>query len=188
MVTTNSFDDESTTRERAAKLFLEHYHFVQFVAFEEAPHIGFQGDIVNDAFVDFMNKAEQWDLDSDVRPLLKRITQIIAMRYWKSHLQTMPESLRLIAERVHQRLPSRTSLLGTDRLDEELTALSHCIEKLPLRSRELLEIFYYKQVSLADYARTSNQNAGTIRKNLTRIRLSLKKCISSLIQKKDTDD
>ena len=100
----------------------------------------------------------------------------------------MPESLRKVAEMIQQHLPERTPLLGTDTLDEELAALSHCIEKLPSRSRELLEVYYFKQVSIADYARTSNLNAGTIRKNLTRIRLSLKTCISSALKKGVSDD
>lgn len=91
-------NSERSPQDRASQLFLENYNFVRFIAFELSPSRLLLEDIVNSVFVTFVQKAESWDLNSDVKPLLRQITRNISLQFWKKHLKTLPDSMRKIAE------------------------------------------------------------------------------------------
>jgi RNA polymerase sigma-70 factor (ECF subfamily) len=65
----------------------------------------------------------------------------------------------------------------TDVLDEQLLALSRCVNKLQERDRSLLDHFYGMGVSATRIAAQFGRPVGTITKSLTRIRRTLFACV-----------
>jgi len=62
-------------------------------------------------------------------------------------------------------------------LDAQLLALAGCVEKLPRRTREILDRCYQQGTHTKDVAAELGRPAGTIYKALTRIRQSLYECV-----------
>ena len=56
-------------------------------------------------------------------------------------------------------------------------ALARCVEKLPSADRELIRLKYVERQSLTDLAAGLGCRANTLHKNISRIRLVLRKCI-----------
>lgn len=163
-------------RDRASALFLRYYHFVEMVAFRAAPSAELQHDIVHDAFLDFMKKADQWDLDKDVRPLLKKITQNIALKYWRDHVRRLPEHLQPLAQKVQEKISDELRPASSN-LDEQLSALEACVEKLSPRYRKLITMFYFEKVSVEQLSQETSFSIFAIRKAMCRIRTALRECV-----------
>lgn len=66
---------------------------------------------------------------------------------------------------------------------ERLEGLKHCLGKLPAHSFELVEQFYFDEVSAVAIAAATEARESTIRMKLKRIRDVLQKCIRSRLQK-----
>jgi RNA polymerase sigma-70 factor (ECF subfamily) len=59
--------------------------------------------------------------------------------------------------------------------DEE--ALRHCLQKLPDKSRTLIQLRYQESLKLADSATRTSMNVSAVHKALTRLRDALEKCV-----------
>lgn len=176
-MSTSQNNNEEECRDRASALFLRYYHFVEAIAFRAAPSSELQSDIVHDAFLDFMKKADQWDLDSDVRPLLRKITQNIALQYWRNHMRSLPEYLQPLAEKIQKKISSSTDRTSQSNLDEQLTALEGCVERLSPRYRRLVRLFYFEKVPLERLSQETSFSLFAIRKAMCRIRTTLRECV-----------
>ena len=58
-------------------------------------------------------------------------------------------------------------------------ALEHCLEKLPDKSRRLLDLRYVEETSIESMAQQIKSTAGTVRVTLFRVRDVLARCIQS---------
>jgi RNA polymerase sigma-70 factor (ECF subfamily) len=61
-------------------------------------------------------------------------------------------------------------------------ALSHCLQKLRPKDRELLQHRYSSGAPLSDYAKLINRSAGTLKATLFNLRAALRKCIERRFQ------
>lgn len=161
-------------QKQASQIFLSNYHFVEKMAFRFAPSQQLQDDIVQDAFLDFVQKAEQWDLGGPIKPLLKRVVQISADRYWRSHIRNKPENLRKIAELLQAESSSEESRVSTQ---EQLDALDTCLKKLAEKARILFEQHYFEEISWKDIAQATGQSVESVYMAGSRIRAILRECI-----------
>ncbi|MBA4387685.1 MAG: hypothetical protein C0404_06865 [Verrucomicrobia bacterium] len=86
----------------------------------------------------------------------------------KGDEQTLsPEIIERVAE---------TMTVDDDQLVEERKALSHCVERLPPKQRELLMLRYEQDIPLKDLATAQGKTLGAINMLLRRIRQSLLEC------------
>ncbi|MDO5553254.1 MAG: sigma-70 family RNA polymerase sigma factor [Planctomycetia bacterium] len=161
-------------QKQASQAFLQNYHFVEKMAFRFAPSQQLQDDIVQDAFVDFVQKAEQWDLTQPIQPLLKRIVQISADRYWRSHMRNKPENLRKIAELLQSESCCDDSSVTTQ---EQLDALDTCLKKLAEKARILFEQHYFEEIPWKEIAQATGQSVESVYMAGSRIRAVLRECI-----------
>lgn len=163
---------------RASNLFLSNHGFVAGVAFRYAPLPGFNEDIVQQVFAEFVGHADRWDLDADVRPLLVRITQNVARRYWREQTRKMPEVLRQIAERA-RRVAERNAELDAEqpRETEEIAALRRCVKKLPAKSREIIHLHYFNGMTMRDIAKEKQTTDAAVRRAFCDLRKKLHACM-----------
>src|SRR5207244_5750506 len=113
--------------------------FVRALALRLAPAPGLAEDIAQQVFLEFIGKAAQWDLTSDVRPLLAAMTRNVGRRAWRDKTHELPETVRELADHIRELAESR-EVTWFD--DEEKSARRRCREKLPDNSRRLIDLRY----------------------------------------------
>lgn len=163
---------------RAAQLFLAHHGFVKSLALKHAPLPGLAEDILQQVLVEFLSKAEQWDLASEVRPLLATMTRNVALRHWRERTRELPGMMRKLAEHVRQLAEERDAV---PRFDEEVAALRGCLEKLPEKSRALIDLYYYRDVPTREIAAQMATKTETVCRAICRLREKLRSCIGRVL-------
>jgi RNA polymerase sigma-70 factor (ECF subfamily) len=169
----------NTHETQAAQIFLAHHDFVKGVALKYAPWPGLMEDITQQVFLEFLRKESQWDLDKDVRPLLATMTRHIAMRLWRDRTREQPDVVQKLAD--HIRLLAEERDLPP-RYEEEIGVLRECLNKLPEKSRELVHLYYYNDISTPEIADQLAMKADTVCRALSRVREKLRECIQRSIQ------
>jgi len=158
----------------AAQVFLSHHDFVKGVALKYAPWPGLMDDITQQVFLEFMAKESKWDLSSDARPLLATMTRHIAMRLWRERTRQQPEVVQKLADHIRLLAEEREM---PPRYEEEIGVLRSCLQKLPDKSRELVELYYYNDIGTPEIAEQINMKADTVCRALSRVREKLRECI-----------
>lgn len=164
---------------RAAQLFLVHHDYVKGVALKYAPWPGLVEDISQQVFLEFIGKEQRWDLEKDLRPLLATMTRHVAMRLWRERTRERPDTVRKLADHIRLLAEERET---PPRYEEELPLLRECLARLPEKSRELVELYYYGDVSTPQIAGRLSMNADTVCRALSRVREKLRECIQRQIQ------
>jgi RNA polymerase sigma factor (sigma-70 family) len=159
---------------RIERIFKNHQGFVRALAVRMAPLPGFEEDISQQVFLEFLQKRDQWDLDRDVKPLLAQMTRNVCRRYWRERSRGMPEKMRELAEHM-RRLAAQEELSWYG--DEEKDALKECLEKVPERSRKILSLRYEMSLSTKDLAKEFRMSANAVRQVIHRVQRRLKECI-----------
>ena len=164
----------SEQQPRIAEIIESHGHFVRSLALRLAPAPGLAEDIAQQVFLEFVAKADQWDLDREVKPLLATMTRHVALRCWREQARAMSAEMRGLAEHI------RALAEGSDvewYRPEEQAALQQCLEQLPDKGRRLIELHYNLGVSSVDIAAQMEMTAEAVRRALFRLREQLRKCI-----------
>lgn len=164
----------------AAQAFLAHHDFVKGVALKYAPWPGLVEDVCQQVFLEFLAKELRWDLSRDLRPLLATMTRHVAMRFWRERTRQKPEVVQKLAEHIRQLAEEREAL---PRYEEEITVLRACLQKLPQKSRELVELYYYNDIRTPEIAEQINMKADTVCRALSRVREKLRDCIEQSMNK-----
>ena len=153
--------------------------FVHALALRLAPAPGLAEDIAQQVFLEFIAKAPQWDLTQDIKPLLAGMTRNVARRCWRDKTREMPEQMRQLAEHIRE-LAAATEDANWHG-QEEKKALHQCLEKLPEKSKKLVELHYYLDLTSVAIARQMEVNADAVRRALFRLREHLRKCIRVIL-------
>ncbi|MGL6197138.1 MAG: sigma-70 family RNA polymerase sigma factor [Thermoguttaceae bacterium] len=157
------------------ELFSENYGLVISLARRYAPNESLANDIVQQAFIEFVGSDNHWNLEADIRPLLHQITKNVALRHWHEKQRLSPEKIRAIGEYFAQRTQENTA--DDDYFETSLELLRLCLEKLPYKSRQLIDMRYFNRVRTEDIAKEYHSKPKTISRAICRIREVLKKCI-----------
>lgn len=164
----------NTSDTRAAQLFLAHYDFVKGVALKYAPWPGLMEDIAQQVFLEFMGKESRWDLEKDLRPLLATMTRHVALRLWRDRTRERTEVVQKLADHIRMLAEEREL---PPRYEEEIGVLRRCLEKLPEKSRELVQLYYYGDIGTPEIADQLDMKADTVCRALSRVREKLRECI-----------
>jgi RNA polymerase sigma-70 factor (ECF subfamily) len=164
----------NTDETHAAQAFLTHHDFVKGVALKYAPWPGLVEDICQQVFLEFLAKEDRWDVSRDLRPLLATMTRHVAMRLWRERTRQQPEVVQKLAEHIRQLAESQEA---PPRYEEEIAVLRNCLQKLPEKSRELVELYYYNEVRTPEIAEQINMRTDTVCRALSRVREKLRECI-----------
>ncbi len=164
----------NTNETHAAQVFLTHHDFVKGVALKYAPWPGLVEDVAQQVFLEFMAKESRWDLERDARPLLAAMTRHVALRLWRERTRERPEVVQKLAEHIRQLAEERDA---PPRYEEEVGVLRACLQKLPEKSRELIELYYYNDIGTPEIAGQLDMKADTVCRALSRVREKLRECI-----------
>lgn len=173
------------TERAAATIFLSFHDYVRALSRRYAPLPDISEDICQQVFLEFVSKSHLWNLEEDVRPLLRVLTKRFAERAIHEKKRTMPDALMKIAENMIRR---QEEVFPEDKSDDSLyegekQALKSCIDSLPLRSRTMIELRFFKNVSIDEIAQQLSISSIAVRHALYRVRDKLGKCIARTVQK-----
>ncbi|MDO5581419.1 MAG: sigma-70 family RNA polymerase sigma factor [Planctomycetia bacterium] len=167
----------SLTKDAAAQIFLQYYDYVRSVAFRLAPAGQIQDDISHDVFVEFTEHHDRWILEKGkIKPLLRKITQNIALQYWRRYVKEQPEFLQNIIHEIWDPT-DHDSDRDLDLHEDMLLALKVCLQKLTPRNRKIVEMHYFKNASYEQIMKETNRTVPTLYSLMTRIRSALHQCI-----------
>src|SRR5437667_12799072 len=155
--------------------------FVHALALRLAPAPGLADDIAQQVFLELIAKASQWDLTQDIKPLLAGMTRNVARRAWREKSHNMPEVVRELADHIRD-LAENREVSWFD--EEEKNALRRCLDKLPNKSRRLIDFHYDLEITSVEIARKMEINADAVRRALFRLREQLRKCVGRLLRTK----
>lgn len=173
------FADTTDATIRASQLFFAHYGFVKVVAFRSAPLKHLTEDITHEVYLEFMKKADRWDLSTDIKPLLAKMTRNIALKLWHEHVRNMPDTLRKIAFFVQNATENESE--EPQNMEEELAALEICLGRIQEKGRQLIESHYFNGISLKDIAKSMQLKPNTVCQTLCRLRETLRSCIAKTL-------
>lgn len=139
-----------------------------------APWPGLVDDIFQQVFLEFMSGADRFDLQQDSRPLLITITRRIALQHWKHSIRHQSEPMQQLANHIRQVANERGNEVCWE---EEAGALQTCLERLPRESRQLLDLYYFQEVSTDAIGRRLSMKPDTVRRAISRLRKRLRDCI-----------
>src|SRR5262245_11995449 len=159
---------------RITEIVQSNGHFVRSLALRLAPAPGLAEDIAQQVFLEFIAKADQWDLERDVKPLLAKMTRNVALRCWRDKTRALSAEMRGLAEHIRALAEEREVEWYRP---EEQAALRQCLERLPEKSRRLIDLHYDVGVSSVDIAARMEMTADAVRRALFRLRNQLRKCI-----------
>lgn len=160
---------------RLEQLVNDQVGFVHGWAVHLAPAAGMADDITQQVFAEFLAKAGQWDLESDIRPLLVGMTRIVAKRCWRERARRMSPELAELAEHIRQLNQDEAPPIYDE---SERDALRHCLSGLPPRSQRLVRLHYDLGIPAAEVAGQVDMKADAVRRALFRIRNALRDCIT----------
>lgn len=156
------------------KWFLQHYGIAVRIAFSFAPDRDAVNDIVQSAFVEFVQQADAGTDDADRAAALKKVTRRVSQKIWNDRYRDKPEKLRQIAERLADLAEQH---FAEREFEDELLALQSCLAKLPEKSRKLIEEHYFMGNSVGTISRRFNVTPAAVYKAIGLIRNKLKDCI-----------
>ncbi|MCE9561544.1 MAG: sigma-70 family RNA polymerase sigma factor [Planctomycetes bacterium] len=168
----------------AAQAFIAHSGFVRGLALRHAPLPGLADDIVQQVLVEFLARAGEWNLTDDIRPLLATMTRHVSLRLWRERTREMPDVLRRLADHVRRLAEERDA---PPQYDDELAALRRCLDRLPDKSRILIDQYYFGDQSAADIGTQLGTRADTVCRAISRVREKLRDCVTRSLAGGNTD-
>lgn len=166
-----SLDNQQS--EKIARLFLTYRAYVKGIAVKYSPDAELVDDIVQQVFTIMIQKADQWTISDDPKPLLGVLTRNTANLLWRDKMKRSPETIRKIGEHLKNTLLE----ISEDRYEEELHALRTCLDLLPGQSRNLIDQHYFKGVSLKTISEQIGKKQATLGRALCRLRDKLRQCV-----------
>lgn len=162
---------------KAARIFQANYGRIVTVAKKYVPTPDLVYDVVQQTYVDFMEKVRSGDygVEQDCRPLLDRIAMNRALKCWRDRKEHLPKYQQTIAEKFMNR--ARRNEDEIESANQQLEALYACLGKMPRQGRRLIERHYFEKTTIEKLAQEENQKSGSMRKLFCRIRMILRDCI-----------
>ncbi len=137
-------------------------------------------DVLQQTYMAVYSSLERYELGRDFGAWIRTIARNTCRR-------TLRDTLRNanLQENYTDTVAARADLRRAEEEHPEQRAehLSRCLEKVPDKSRRLLELRYTLGKRVNDIAKDAGKTAGTVKKMLFRVRLALKECIERLEQR-----
>lgn len=171
--------------DRIIQIFLDQHHFVRGVALRLVPYPHLADDVVQQVFTELLVGKNQWNLEQDIRPLLVTLTKNIAYAAWRQKSKTLPEKLEKIADHVRKIAEEN---VRPELFEEEQTALYQCLDQLPGKSRDLIQVHYFDGIKIKDLAERLDLKSNTLCRAFCRLRDKLRECIEKKLQENLKDE
>ena len=145
----------------------EHSRYLVRISYLYVKNWATAEDIVQEVFVTYFQKSEQFRQESSLRTYLTKMTANRSkdyLRSWKHKKDVLFETIFAQSSGVEQSILEK----------EQLADLEKKIFQLPLKYREPLILYYYDEQSIADIASYLQLNENTVKTRLRRAKHQMK--------------
>ncbi|HSI32056.1 MAG: sigma-70 family RNA polymerase sigma factor [Phycisphaerae bacterium] len=171
---TRNFDHESESRESLARLWSQAEGTIQAFVFSAIRDFGQAEDVVQEVALSVAKRFPEYDPS---RPFVGWALWLAKSKI-VDHYRKQGRERRAFSDLVLDRI-TEVMVRRQPAQPARQTALEHCIEKLPEKSRRLLDLRYAESGSAESIARATGSTAGSVRVMLHRVREALADCIRS---------
>ena len=166
-------NQEGDNQERIVALLVRHQDQLYRYIFAMLPDAAEAWDVLQEASMAIVRKADDYDVERPFLAWAYRFAFLTTLDWRKRKQRNMPvlgdEVLKLLAdERAEQE----------DELLARLAALEHCLEKLPLKERDLVRQRYESDETMEEIASLQEVSLRTLYRRLDSIRGWLYDCIN----------
>ena len=145
----------------------EHTEYLLRIAFLYVKDWPAAEDIVQDVFISYYEKFEQFEERSSLKTYLSKITVNKCKDYlksWRYRMQILTNSFTTKPKNIPNRLI----------LQDEKMELADAVLQLPLKYREVIFYYYFEELSIIEVANQLNLSDNTIKTRLRKARVLLK--------------
>lgn len=165
--------DQLSDRERLTRLWLEAEATVQAYVFAAVRDIHDAEDVVQQVALTAARRFDEYDT---ARPFIAWVMWLARSRVVDHYRKKGREKL-VFSETLLERF--ELALVQSHRQDTRQAALERCLDKLPEKSRRLIELRYENETSMQHAADALNSTAASVRVMLFRIRNQLAQCVNA---------
>jgi RNA polymerase sigma-70 factor (ECF subfamily) len=133
-------------------------------------------DLAQETFLTAYRRFETFNPDLEFYPWARGIARTVSLQYLRKTIRRKRREAVVVEEAIDQWREQRLADEETGTL-EYLHELKKCLKKLTMTSAEILDLRYFKQLSIRRIAQDFGRREGTVRMTLLRIRQALRKCI-----------
>jgi RNA polymerase sigma-70 factor (ECF subfamily) len=169
---------ELQTRERLARLWSETEPSVRAFVYSAIPNFADAADVVQQVALTVTRRFEEYD---EVRPFVGWALWLAKSRI-ADHWRKAGRQRVVFSEAIMDRLAETLVELQPERSARQV-ALEHCIEKLPAKSRQMLDLRYTDTLPIEAVATAVRSTAASVRVLLHRVRSVLADCIQTQLEK-----
>ncbi|AXH99742.1 RNA polymerase subunit sigma-70 [Sporosarcina sp. PTS2304] len=145
----------------------EHSRYLVRIAYLYVKNWSTAEDVVQEVFVTFFQKSDQFRNEASLKTYLTRMTANRAkdyLRSWKHKKDVLFDTVFISSKSTEEVLLEQ----------ERLASLEKHLFQLPLKYREPLILFYYDEQSIAEIALYLELNENTVKTRLRRAKQQLK--------------
>ena len=146
------------TNDRIEDVIKAYSNMVYRLAFSKTRNKSDTDDIYQEVFFRYIRKKPQFETEKHRKAWLIRVTVNCCKKIWASpwRKKIVPVDATIVFEM------------------KEETDLHYDLQKLPMKYRAVIHLFYYEDLSIEEISIALNQKPSTIRTQLTRARYKLK--------------
>lgn len=172
--------DQLSDRERLTRLWLEAEATVQAYVFAAVRDIHDAEDVVQQVALTAARRFDQYDA---ARPFIAWVMWLARSRIVDHYRKKGREKL-VFSETLLERF--ELALVQGHQQDARQAALERCLDKLPEKSRRLVELRYESDSSMQRVADALDSTAASVRVMLFRVRNQLAQCVKAELAKEAT--
>jgi RNA polymerase sigma-70 factor (ECF subfamily) len=176
MVESSEPSPRSCTHKDFIRLFLEAEKDLLRYVMVLIPNVADARDVVQEAAVALWDKIDQYDPEKPIAPWACRF----ALNEAKMFLRKKARQNRLADEVVD--LLEIERMENADRLDARKHYLRECLRTLPSKNAELVNDYYFNELSVEELGKRLERSIDAIYKTLQRVRQALHACIEKNLQ------
>jgi RNA polymerase sigma-70 factor len=150
---------------------------VRLYAAKVAPSPDMADDVAQDAFVEMLKSLDRFDENGDFGLWMRGIVRNVARRAWDRLYRDRRIQRDSLAGYVEELAATYESGEDIESGEQRLLALRACLERLPVKSSELVKLHYYLGMRCADIGARIRTSNDAVKMALMRIRRALRKCI-----------
>ncbi len=163
--------DAETDSIHFRKIMKENGEYLIRLAFYYVKNWSTAEDIVQDVFITFYQKSDQFENRSSVRTYLARITVNKChdyLRSWKHKIQLY--SNLIFAQSASNKNSPEHLVMNKDKNNRLIKE----ILEMPIKYREVILLYYYQEFSILEISKILNCSENTVKTRLSRARSILK--------------
>ena len=162
----------NANHERIVGLLVRHQEQLYRYIFALLPDATEAWDVLQEASMAIVRKADDYDADRPFLPWAYRFALLTTFDWKRKQKKTISLSDELLEQLATEGAQQEDELIA------RLAALDHCLQKLPLKQRDLVRMRYDSDETMEKIARLQEVSLRTLYRRLDSIREWLHDCIN----------